>query len=57
MIENVFSNGYSTLSTCSFICSSSSFIFTTMRCISALLLFEPSVLISRPISWLMKPSF
>lgn len=27
--------GYMTLSTCSLICSSSSFIFTTMFCISA----------------------
>ena len=48
---------YSALSTCSLICSSSSFIFTTMFCISAWLLLEPVVLISRPISWAMKPSF
>ena len=49
--------GYITLSTCSLICSSSSFIFTTMFCISARLLLLPVVLISRPISWAMKPNF
>ena len=36
--------------TCSLICSNSSFIWTTIFCISAWLLFDPSVLISRPIS-------
>ena len=41
---------YSALSTCSLICSSSSFIFTTIFCISAWFDFEPVVLISRPIS-------
>ena len=41
---------YSALSTCSLICSNSSFIWTTMFCISAWLDFEPVVLISRPIS-------
>lgn len=41
---------YNALSTCSFICSSSSFICTTMFCISAWLDFEPVVFISRPIS-------
>ena len=48
---------YITFSTCSLICSSSSFILTTMFCISAWLDLEPVVLISRPISWAMKPSF
>ena len=41
---------YMTLSTCSLICSSSSFILTTMFCISAMLDLLPVVLISRPIS-------
>ena len=41
---------YSALSTCSLICSSSSFMRTTMFCISAWFDFEPVVLISRPIS-------
>lgn len=41
---------YITFNTCSLICSSSSFIITTIFCISAWLLFEPVVLISRPIS-------
>ena len=41
---------YRALRTCSLICSNSSFIFTTMFCISAWLLLEPVVLISRPIS-------
>ena len=36
---------YMTLSTCSLICSSSSFMRTTMFCISATLLLEPVVLI------------
>ncbi len=48
---------YMTFSTCSFICSSSSFMRTTMFCISARLLLLPVVLISRPISCAMKPSF
>ena len=48
---------HSTFSTCSLICSSSSFIMTTMFCISAWLLLLPVVLISRPISCAMKPSF
>ena len=48
---------YSAFSTCSLICSSSSFICTTMFCISAWFDFEPVVLISRPISWAIKPSF
>ena len=41
---------YITFSTCSLICSSSSFICTTIFCISAWLDLLPSVLISRPIS-------
>lgn len=44
------------LRTCSLICSSSSFIRTTIFCICAWLALEPMVLISRPISWAMKPS-
>lgn len=41
---------YITFSTCSLICSSSSFICTTIFCISAWFDLLPSVLISRPIS-------
>lgn len=52
-----FGGDYKALSTCSLICSSSSFIMTTIFCISAWLLLDPVVLISRPISWAMKPSF
>lgn len=48
---------YSTLSDCSLIFSSSSFIRTTSFCMSAWLDLDPIVLISRPISWAMKPSF
>ena len=39
---------YITLRTCSLICSSSSFIFTTIICISAWFDLEPNVFISRP---------
>lgn len=39
-----------TLSTCSLIFSSSSFMSTTSFCMSELLALEPMVLISRPIS-------
>ena len=42
--------GYITLSTCSLICSSSSFIWTTIFCISAWFDLLPNVLISLPIS-------
>ena len=48
---------YNTFNTCSLICSRISFIFTTMICISLWLLLLPSVLISRPISCAIKPSF
>ena len=48
---------YNTLSTCSLICSNWSFIATTTFCISAWLALEPVVLISRPISWAINPSF
>ena len=49
-------HNYRMLSDCSLIFSSSSFILTTHFCISAWLALEPRVLISRPISWAMKPS-
>ena len=42
---------------CSRIFSSSSFILTTHCWMPAWLALEPVVLISRPISWMMKPSF
>src|SRR5690606_9134053 len=48
---------HSTLSICSLIFSSSSFICTTSCCMGAWLALDPMVLISRPISWAMKPSF
>jgi len=48
---------YRMLFSCSLIFSSSSFIITTCFCISASLALEPMVLISRPISWAIKPSF
>ena len=42
---------------CSRTFSSSCFMRTTSCCIPAWLALEPVVLISRPISWMMKPSF
>jgi len=41
---------YRAFNTCSLICSNSSFILTTIFCISAWLLLEPVVFISLPIS-------
>ena len=48
---------YRTFNTCSLICSRSSFISTTIFCISLLFDFEPRVFTSLPISWAMNPSF
>ncbi len=48
---------YNTFSTCSFICSSSSFIRTTSFCISLWFDLEPRVFTSRPISCAMNPNF
>ena len=48
---------YKTFNTCSLICSSSSFISTTIFCISLWFDFEPSVFTSLPISWAINPSF
>src|SRR5690606_4512529 len=55
--ELSFHGFYKTLSSCSLIFSSSSFMRTTTCWMPAWLAFEPRVLISRPISWEMKPSF
>ena len=55
LLDGVFDHNM--LSTCSLIFSSSSFIWTTMRCMAASWLLLPKVLISLPISWLMNPSF
>src|SRR5690606_27932330 len=48
---------HSTLSICSLIFSSSSFICTTSCCMGAKLALDPMVLISLPISWAIKPNF
>ena len=48
---------YNMLRDCSLIFSRSSFILTTSFWMSVLFAFEPVVLISRPISCAMKPSF
>src|SRR5690554_304478 len=57
MLVLCWSSPYKTFKTCSLICSKSSFIKTTIFCISLWLDLEPKVLISRPISWVMKPNF